>query len=184
MSIIIHDTKVWRTDEPGGKLRPRTIEILSCANCGVLFQEGKRPPTGVSWLPICTPECSIEWTKKNPLRYPQNNDEMGMNEYQKLAEVAVVYPPDLSVIYPTIGLAGETGEVCEKVKKWIRDADRKPMTQEQLALLKKELGDVLWYLAVLAKDLGLTLDEIATHNIEKLHDRKERGVVHGQGDIR
>jgi len=109
---------------------------------------------------------------------------MGMNEYQKLAEVTVVYPPDLKVIYPTIGLAGETGEVAEKVKKWIRDADRKPMTQEQLDLLKKELGDVLWYLAVLARDLGMTLDEIARHNIEKLHDRKERGVVHGKGDIR
>jgi NTP pyrophosphatase (non-canonical NTP hydrolase) len=109
---------------------------------------------------------------------------MGMNEYQKLAEVTVVYPPDLKVIYPTIGLAGETGEVCEKVKKWIRDADRKPMTQEQLDLLKKELGDVLWYLAVLAKDLGLSLDEIAQDNIRKLHDRKARGVVHGKGDVR
>lgn len=109
---------------------------------------------------------------------------MGMNEYQKLAEVTVVYPPDLKVIYPTIGLAGETGEVCEKVKKWIRDSDRKPLSQEQLDMFKKELGDVLWYLAVLAKDLGLSLDDIAKHNIEKLHDRKNRGVVHGNGDVR
>ena len=109
---------------------------------------------------------------------------MGMNEYQKLAEVTVVYPLDLKVIYPTIGLAGETGEVCEKVKKWIRDADRQPLTDEQRDLLKKELGDVLWYLAVLAKDLGLSLDDIARHNIEKLHDRKGRGVVHGKGDTR
>ena len=109
---------------------------------------------------------------------------MGMNEYQKLAEVTVVYPPDMKVIYPTIGLCGETGEVAEKIKKWIRDADRKPMTQETLDLIKKELGDVLWYVAALARDLGLTLDEIARHNVEKLHDRKERGLVHGEGDER
>ena len=59
-----------------------------------------------------------------------------------------------------------------------------PLTDEQRDLLKKELGDVLWYLAVLAKDLGLSLDDIARHNIEKLHDRKGRGVVHGKGDTR
>ena len=64
---------------------------------------------------------------------------MGMKEYQRLAQVTVVYPQDLKVIYPLIGLCGETGEVAEKIKKWIRDADRKPMTQEQLDLLKKEL---------------------------------------------
>ena len=113
----------------------------------------------------------------------KQRDGMGMNEYQRLAEVTVVYKPELKVIYPTIGLCGETGEVAEKVKKWLRD-DGGQMTDERRELLKKELGDVMWYLAVLAKDLGLTLDEIARHNIEKLLDRKERGVVHGKGDIR
>ncbi len=112
-------------------------------------------------------------------------DGMGMNEYQRLAEVTVVYPDKLKVIYPTIGLCGETGEVAEKVKKWLRDdGGVSEMSAERKELLKKELGDVMWYLAVLAKDLGLSLDEIARHNIEKLHDRKNRGMVHGEGDVR
>ena len=185
---------------------------VECVKCHTHFPIDKFPPPGVSWIAVCSDKCASEWEALNPSRYPNtkmvtaeahnaplvgkietlhegyssfpNTTEMTMNQYQKLAEVTVVYPPDLKVIYPTIGLAGETGEVCEKVKKWIRDSDRKPMTEEQRALLKKELGDVLWYLAVLAQDLGLTLDEIASHNIEKLHDRKERGVVHGKGDVR
>jgi len=112
-------------------------------------------------------------------------DGMGVNEYQRLAEVTVVYPNRLKVIYPTIGLCGETGEVAEKVKKWLRDdGGVSEMSAERKELLKKELGDVMWYLAVLAKDLGLSLDEIARHNIEKLNDRKNRGMVHGEGDVR
>ena len=110
---------------------------------------------------------------------------MTLNEYQNLAQVTVVYRDELKVIYPTIGLCGEAGEVAEKVKKWLRDdGGVSEMSLERKELLKKELGDVLWYLAALARDLGLTLDEIAKHNIEKLHDRKERGVVHGKGDVR
>lgn len=111
------------------------------------------------------------------------HEGLGMNEYQRRAEVTAVYPQDMRVIYPAMGLAGETGEVAEKVKKWIRDSNRE-ITPEFLLLVKKEMGDVLWYLAALATDLGLTLDEIARHNIEKLADRKERNAIHGSGDER
>jgi len=108
---------------------------------------------------------------------------MGMNEYQRLAHATVKYPEDMKVIYPTLGLCGEAGETAEKIKKWIRD-DNRVMTPERLELIKKEMGDVLWYLAALTYDLGLTLDEVARHNIQKLQDRRERGVIKGTGDIR
>lgn len=86
-------------------------------------------------------------------------------------------------LYPTLGLAGEAGEVAEKLKKIIRD-DLGTVTEEKKAELKKELGDVLWYVAAIAKEFGLTLDEIAEANIEKLFSRKERGVLKGSGDNR
>lgn len=86
-------------------------------------------------------------------------------------------------IYPALGLAGETGEVLEKVKKVVRDHGGvvKSEVKEQL---KKEMGDVLWYLAQLATELDLSLGEIAKSNIEKLESRLERGRLHGSGDER
>lgn len=78
-----------------------------------------------------------------------------------------------------VGLAGETGEVMELLKKAWRDGHVvDPMN------LKKELGDVLWYISNIASDYGLTLEEIASHNIVKLTSRKDRGVLSGSGDFR
>jgi NTP pyrophosphatase (non-canonical NTP hydrolase) len=108
---------------------------------------------------------------------------MGMNAYQTAAIKTARYPTDMKIIYPTLGVCGEAGELAEKIKKWIRD-DRSEMSAERLALIKKEIGDVLWYLAALAHDLGLTLDEVAKHNIEKLASRNERNQIHGDGDTR
>lgn len=87
------------------------------------------------------------------------------------------------IIYPALGLAGETGEVVEKIKKMIRD-DGAQLTEERQQLLKKELGDVLWYVAALASDLGLTLEEIGQHNGEKLRERMSQGLIQGDGDTR
>ena len=108
---------------------------------------------------------------------------MDFIEYQTLARTTAIYPKKYSIIYPTLGLCGEAGETSEKIKKWLRGGGES-LTDEQLQLIRKELGDVLWYAANLAEDLGLSLDEIARENIEKLFDRKERGVLHGSGDIR
>ena len=110
--------------------------------------------------------------------------EMSMSEYQQLALSTAIYPKEMSIIYPTLGLCGESGEVAEKIKKWIRDTDRTEMNKETVELLKKELGDVLWYIANLANDLGLTLNEIAKHNLNKLADRKDRNTLQGSGDTR
>lgn len=109
---------------------------------------------------------------------------MNFNEYQEKAKSTAIYPDKFKVIYPTLGMAGESGEVCEKIKKWLRDENGDNMSEERKQLLKKEIGDVLWYIANLSSDLGFSLDELAQENIDKLFSRKERGVLKGSGDNR
>jgi len=106
---------------------------------------------------------------------------MNFNKYQEEAKRTAVY--NLPIIYPTIGLSGEAGEVAEKVKKMIRD-DNGILTLERRELIIKELGDVLWYLAMVAHDIGATLDEVALKNLEKLSTRKEKDMIKGDGDTR
>ena len=109
---------------------------------------------------------------------------MKLNDYQELARKTAVYPADSQVIYPVLGLAGETGEVCEKIKTQIRDRDGNLEDEKFLTEVGKELGDVLWYVANLAADLKLDLESIAKGNIDKLYSRKERGTLQGNGDNR
>ncbi|MDD2547964.1 MAG: nucleoside triphosphate pyrophosphohydrolase family protein [Candidatus Pacebacteria bacterium] len=109
---------------------------------------------------------------------------MNFNEYQEKARRTAIYPgKDSSYIYPTLGLVGEAGEVAEKVKKIIRD-ENGIVSKEKKEEIKKELGDVLWYIANLAYELDIKLEEIAQGNIEKLFSRVERNKVHGDGDNR
>lgn len=106
---------------------------------------------------------------------------MNLNEYQIEARKTAIYPRILtSVIYPTLGLVGEAGEVAEKVKKQIRDGDKGPSDED----IAKELGDVLWYVANLAMDLGYNLEVIARMNLDKLKLRQEKGKLGGSGDNR
>ncbi|MCA1799692.1 MAG: nucleoside triphosphate pyrophosphohydrolase family protein [Actinobacteria bacterium] len=106
---------------------------------------------------------------------------MKLNQYQDEARATAIYPDEHAVIYPTLGLNGEAGEVADKVKKTIRDTEDGIYDIDDL---EKELGDVLWYLANLACDLGLSLEQIAQTNIDKLNSRKDRGVLGGSGDDR
>ncbi len=109
---------------------------------------------------------------------------MNFYEYQTLSRETAIYPDrGNNYVYPTLGLAGEAGEVAEKVKKVIRDK-KGIMDQETKGKISKELGDVLWYVAQLATELDLSLDDIATANITKLQSRKERGSLSGSGDMR
>jgi len=103
-----------------------------------------------------------------------------MDDYQKRAIKTAIYPTDYRMVYPALGLAGESGEVCEKVKKYLRGDDSPNLRKD----IEKELGDVLWYVANLASDLGLHLDNIATKNLDKLRDRERRDVLQGDGDER
>lgn len=87
------------------------------------------------------------------------------------------------IVYPTLGLASEAGELAGKVKKIFRDKGG-VIGPEDREALKYELGDVLWYLAQIATELDLSLREVAEANLEKLFDRLERGAIQGEGDHR
>jgi NTP pyrophosphatase (non-canonical NTP hydrolase) len=109
---------------------------------------------------------------------------MNFTEYQTKSRTTAKYPViGHGVIYPTLGLTNEAGEVAGKIKKVFRDKDG-IISEETREALKAELGDVLWYLAQTATELGLSLDEIAEHNIAKLLDRQARGKIQGDGDNR
>ena len=111
---------------------------------------------------------------------------MELNEYQNKAQETANYkrPDQLhAVTYCTMGLDGEAGEAANKVKKIYRDDDC-VCTKEKLEALAYQLGDCLWYIAMGAKECGYTLEEIAQMNYDKLHSRKERGVIGGSGDDR
>jgi NTP pyrophosphatase (non-canonical NTP hydrolase) len=106
-----------------------------------------------------------------------------LRDYQRLSRQTAAYPREQWLAYPALGLAGEAGEVAEHAKKAIRD-DGGELTDERRRAMAAELGDVLWYLAQLATELGLELDEIAGENLRKLRSRQRRGVLCGSGDER
>jgi NTP pyrophosphatase (non-canonical NTP hydrolase) len=108
---------------------------------------------------------------------------MDLSEYQRQSRSTAEYPREAWLAYPALGLAGEAGEVAEHAKKAIRD-DAGKISDERKAAMSKELGDVLWYVAQLATELGLDLDDIAGQNLEKLLSRQARGVLSGSGDDR
>ena len=109
---------------------------------------------------------------------------MTFNEYQAAARQTAVYPQrGDNLAYPALGLAGEAGEVAEKVKKVIRDKAGVVDAATREAL-KQELGDVFWYVAALCDEVGLEMEEVAAGNIRKLQDRQARHVLHGSGDNR
>ena len=108
---------------------------------------------------------------------------MKMNEYQKLALETADLKRKNELFHLALGLTGESGEIAEKIKKIIRDhnSDETKLDKHDMA---KELGDVLWYVAVLSEYLGYSLSEISGLNIKKLSDRKSRGELGGSGDSR
>jgi NTP pyrophosphatase (non-canonical NTP hydrolase) len=115
-------------------------------------------------------------------------ESMTFNEYQKIAKTTAVYPDDYRMVYPTLGLTGEAGEVAEKVKKYIRDGCEPWLGGEDSNVfdneIKKELGDVLWYLSAIASDLDISLEDVARTNLKKLESRLERDMIKGSGDNR
>ena len=109
---------------------------------------------------------------------------MEFNEYQKKSWETALYPDaGHNLIYPVLGLGGETGEVLEKIKKIIRD-ENSQITNEKKEELEKELGDVFWYLSAIATELDINLEEIIQINLRKLKSRKERSKLSGSGDNR
>jgi Predicted pyrophosphatase len=108
---------------------------------------------------------------------------MDFNEYQKKAVTTAIYHQAHKVTYPALGLGNEAGEVLGKVKKVLRDNDGL-FTDDQVSKIADEVGDVLWYMAALCRDLGVNLEDVAQKNLDKLEDRKNRNVIKGSGDSR
>lgn len=109
--------------------------------------------------------------------------KLTLDEYQDRAIETAIYGISQSIVYPTLGLSGEAGEVANKVKKVLRDKNGffDAETRKQIIL---EVSDCLWYCATLARDLGYSLEEAAQMNLDKLASRKERNVIGGDGDNR
>ena len=109
---------------------------------------------------------------------------MDFNTYQKNARLTAQYPNlGSNYIYPTLGLVGEAGEVAEKVKKVIRDK-KGIFDEESKKGLKKELGDVLWYVSNICTEFNFKLEDVALQNLDKLKQRAAKGKISGSGDDR
>lgn len=107
---------------------------------------------------------------------------MTFDDYQKKA-LATLLPSANNIPYVALGLTNEAGEVAGKIKKWIRDSDE-DIKKLDKAAIADELGDTLWYTAMLAEMLDVSLSEIAQNNIDKLSSRSDRGKLTGSGDNR
>jgi NTP pyrophosphatase (non-canonical NTP hydrolase) len=108
---------------------------------------------------------------------------MRFDDYQQTALRTAIYAERHRIIYPALGLASEAGEVAGKIKKVLRDQEG-DFAKAPIEAIRDELGDVLWYVAVLAADLGLSLEQIAADNVAKLAARRQRGTIGGAGDHR
>lgn len=108
---------------------------------------------------------------------------MDFSVYQSATSHTAIYSEDVALVYTTMGLASEAGEVAGKVKKAIRD-NAGVVDEDRRAQIIDELGDVLWYAARLADALGVDMNDVARLNLEKLSSRKQRGVISGDGDKR
>ena len=104
-----------------------------------------------------------EWMK-------EKYKDMEMNEYQRKSIEFAIYPATHRILYPALGLAGEAGEVANKVKKFIRDGADKEAFEVKKLEIAAEIGDVLWYCANLANDLGINLSDIASENYSNCQD--------------
>ncbi|MBQ3293996.1 nucleoside triphosphate pyrophosphohydrolase family protein [Candidatus Saccharibacteria bacterium] len=111
-----------------------------------------------------------------------------MNEYQTRAAMYDLFRTTgnyntVAFVEKVLGLVGEAGETADKIKKVLRDKDG-VISEADKAEIAKELGDVLWYVASIARYLGVTLEDVAKMNLEKLESRKNRNLLHGEGDNR
>jgi len=171
----------------------KRTECPICGHKGIEFNFGKASGPSVTDCPgcgamLCTEGANspIGMLRVGNVRPPGR--KFDFEQYQEMALERATYP-DVgdNILYPAMGLAGEAGEVCDKVKKWWRNegiTSGKQLSDEQRMALQREVGDILWYIAAMAKELGYPMWAIAQSNLVKLNDRHERGVLKGEGDDR
>ena len=117
-------------------------------------------------------------------------DKLFINEiitpdlYENLAGQTAIFPKEKALEYLALGMTSEAGEVAGKVKKLIRDGEDVEGFEMKKLAIASEIGDVLWYCAMMAKEVGVPLNDIMKENLKKLHGRKERGTLQGSGDDR
>jgi NTP pyrophosphatase (non-canonical NTP hydrolase) len=104
--------------------------------------------------------------------------------YEAQAGETAIFPKEKALEYLALGLTSEAGEVAGKVKKLIRDGEDVEGFEMKKIAISHEIGDVLWYCAMMAREVGVPLNTIMQENLLKLHSRKERGTLHGSGDER
>ena len=104
--------------------------------------------------------------------------------YEMKAGQTAIFPKYKALEYLALGLTSEAGEVAGKVKKLIRDGEDVEGFELKKIAIASEIGDVLWYCAMMAKEVGVPLNDIMKENLKKLHGRKVRGTLHGSGDNR
>jgi len=104
--------------------------------------------------------------------------------YESQAGQTAIFPKEKALEYLALGMTSEAGEVAGKVKKLIRDGEDVEGFEMKKIAISHEIGDVLWYCAMMAKEVGVPLADIMQDNLNKLHGRKERGTLQGSGDDR
>ena len=112
------------------------------------------------------------------------NEVITPDLYENLAGQTAIFPKDRALEYLALGMTSEAGEVAGKVKKLIRDGEDVEGFEMKKLAIASEIGDVLWYCAMMAKEVGVPLNTIMQENLRKLHSRKERGTLQGSGDER
>ena len=112
------------------------------------------------------------------------NEVITPDLYENLAGQTAIFPKDRALEYLALGMTSEAGEVAGKVKKLIRDGEDVEGFEMKKLAIASEIGDVLWYCAMMAKEVGVPLNTIMQENLRKLHNRKERGTLQGSGDDR
>lgn len=117
------------------------------------------------------------------MTFDKREQNYTFEQFQRDTQKTAMYPRHRGIYYTTLGLAGEAGEVANKVKKIIRD-DGDVLTSKRKEDLKQEIGDVLWYVSQLCSELELDMADVALSNISKLANRKEKDKIQGEGDNR